>query len=153
GAGGNCSVQVSSLCSQNPTGPVIPHSMDALKAAMGARWLLCGTHESVFGVDQGDIGLEITADNHWYKLYAAEGGGTAGGAAVDEEDAWRALLAGAASTTPPVNFDIFGSGTVITAPVFASNPRAVRLNNNGVFVGNYVVDPAVPAGTVRCAPM
>jgi hypothetical protein len=125
--------------------------MDALRQAISGRWILCG-HQSVFGVDRGDIGLEITPDNHWYKLYEAEGFGTIRGAGFDEEGTWTALNVGEDSSTPQLNLDIFGSGTVITSPVLASMPRAMRLNNNGVFVGNYVIDPTFPMGSVRCAP-
>jgi hypothetical protein len=138
----------SPLCSQNPTGPVAVSSMSDLVAAMSGRWLLCGT-ESVFAANGGDVGLEITADNHWYRLYPAPGGATVRGAGFDQEGTWSAIDLGGAFQ---VNFDIFGSGTVITVPVFASTPRAMRLNNEGVFVGNYVIDPTVPAGSQRCAP-
>jgi len=137
----------SSLCSQNPAGSVAVGSVADLLATMPGRWLLCGS-ESVFAVNGGDVGLEITADNHWYKLFAAEGGATVRGAGFDEEGTWTAFDEG---DHIQVNFDIFGSGTVITAPVFASAPRSMRLDNNGVFVGNYVIDPTIATGSVRCA--
>ena len=81
--------------------------------------------------------------------YTAQGAATIRGAGFDEEGTWTALDLG---DHIQVNFDIYGSGTVITAPVFASTPQAMRLNNNGVFVGNYVIDPTFPTGNVRCAP-
>ena len=138
----------SALCSQNPTGSIALNSMSDLLAAMTGRWLLCGD-ESVFAVDGGDVGLEITADNHWYKLFPAQGAAIIRGAGFDEEGTWTALDL---DDHYQVNFDIFGSGTVITAPVFALTPQAMRLNNNGVFVGNYVIDPTFPTGSVRCSP-
>lgn len=138
----------SALCSQNPTGSIAVNSISDLLAALTGRWLLCG-NESVFAVDGGDIGLDITADNHWYKLFAAEGAGTIRGAGANEEGTWTALDLG---DHFQVNFDISGSGTVITAPEFASTPRAMHLDNNGVFRGDYVIDPTVPTGSVRCAP-
>jgi hypothetical protein len=148
GSGGSCGAPpASSLCSQNPTGPVAVHAEPDLLAAMVGRWVLCG-RESVFAVDAGDVGLEITADHRWYKLYTAPGAATVRGAGFDEEGTWTALDLG---DHFQVNFDIFGGGTVITAPVFASTPRAMRLDNNGVFRGNYVLDPTVPTGSVRCA--
>lgn len=64
--------------------------MTDLLPAMVGRWLLCG-HESVFAVDGGDIGLEITADQHWYKLFTAQGAATIRGAGFDEEGTWTAL--------------------------------------------------------------
>jgi hypothetical protein len=147
-AGPLCGRPVSALCSQNPTGPIALNSLPDVLAAMTGRWVLCGD-ESVFAADGGEVGLEITADNHWYKLFPSQGAATIRGAGFDEEGTWTSLDLG---DHFQVNFDIFGSGTVTTAPVFASTPRAMRLNNNGVFVGNYVIDPTVPTGSVRCAP-
>ena len=79
---------------------------------------------------------------------SAEGAAAIRGAGWDEEGTWTALDLG---DHFQVNFNISGSGTVITAPVFASTPRAIRLDNNGVYVGNYVIDPNIPTGSVRCA--
>src|SRR5262249_15219974 len=70
-----------------------------------------------------------------------------GGARVEGMNARRLIVIAQAL----VGFST--SGTVIPAPVFASTPRAMRLDNNGVFVGNYVIDPTVPVGNVRCAPL
>jgi hypothetical protein len=122
--------------------------MSAFLAALPGRWLLCGGHESVFGVDGGDVGLEITSDNHWYKLYAAEGAATIRGAGMNEEGTWTALDLG---DHIQLNLNILGSGTVITAPVFESTPRAMHLDNNGVFRADYVIDPTIAMGSARCA--
>ena len=148
GAGGGVACPawiLTAECSLNPIGPVTPTTTAEFTAAISGRWLLCSTHESVFGVDGGDIGLEITPDHHWYKLFAAQGGGTIRGAGFDEEGTWSSL------DTGQLNLDVFGSGTVITSPVLAMTPRAMRLDNNGVFRGTYVIDPSVPAGGARCA--
>ena len=124
-------------------------SMSALLAALPGRWVLCG-HKSIFAVDGGDIGLEITSDNHWYKLFAAPGAATVRGAGPNEEGTWRAIdLLG---DHVQVSFDIMGSGTIPTAPLFGSMLRTMHLNNNGVFKGDYVIDPSVPTGSVRCPP-
>jgi hypothetical protein len=123
---------------------VVPPTLDNWTEAISGRWLLCGTHESVFGVDGGDVGLEITRDNHWYKLFPAQGGATIRGAGFDEEGTWSVI------DLRQLNLDVFGGGTVITLPVLATNPRAMRLNNNGVFQATYVIDSSVPMGTSRC---
>jgi hypothetical protein len=121
--------------------------MNDLRSAMVHRWILCGAHESAFGVDGGDIGLDITSDNHWYKVYLGENGSTVRGAGFDEEGTWEALDLG---DHYQVNFSIMGSGTVLTAPAFAASPAAMRLDNSGVFRGDYVLDPSIPAGDARC---
>jgi len=120
--------------------------MSDLVAAMAGRWVLCG-NQSVFADNGGDVGLEITTDNHWYKLFPAQGATTIRGAGFDEEGTWEALDVG---DHFQVNFNVFGSGFIITAPVFASTPQAMRLNNEGVFVGNYVIDPTIAVGSARC---
>src|SRR5260221_4569718 len=96
GSGGSCPpLRASAQCEPNPTGSVPLTSMDDLTAAMLHRWILCGGHESVFAIDGGDIGLDITSDNHWYKLYLGENGSTVRGAGLDEEGTWEALDLGA----------------------------------------------------------
>jgi hypothetical protein len=148
GAGGGVACPAWSLsaeCSQNPTVPLNPTTTQEYTAAISGRWLLCSTHESVFGVDGGDVGLEITPDHHWYKLFPAQGGATVRGAGFDEEGTWTS------EGVNQLNLQIFGSGTVITSPALATTPRAMRLDNNGVYRGTYVIDPSVPAGGSRCA--
>lgn len=148
GAGAQCApLATSAQCGPNPTGAVPLASMADLSAALVHRWILCGSHESAFGVDGGDIGLDITSDNHWYKLYLGENGSTVRGAGFDQEGTWEALDLG---DHYQVNFNIMGSGTVITAPAFAATPAAMRLDNNGVFRGDYVLDASIPEGTERC---
>ena len=140
------------VCSQNPTGEVITQTMDAFRNAIAKRWFLCGM-QSIFGQNQGDIGLEISPDGVWYKLYPGPEASAVRGAGFDQEGKWEIITvsSGPGDIQPyQLNFDIFGSGTIITHPAFASTPAAMRLNNNGVFVGNYVLDPSVPVGASRC---
>jgi hypothetical protein len=126
--------------------------MDAFRNAIAHRWLLCGK-QSIFGQDKGDIGLEILPEGVWYKLYPGPGGSTVRGAGFDEEGKWEIIpiSSGPGDIQPyQLNFNIFGSGSIYTHPVFSATPVAMRLNNNGVFVGNYLLDPSVPMGTSRC---
>jgi hypothetical protein len=132
----------------------VTQTLDVLRAAISHRWLLCG-NQSVFGQSGGDNGLEITPDGHWYKLYPAVGGGTVRGAGFDEEGTWTAQLVSSVPSDPEpfeLDMEIFGGGGIGAYPALASTPQAMRLNNNGVFTGNYVLDANVPVGTVRCPP-
>ena len=145
--GGACSAPpLSSVCSQDTMGPLMPQTMEEYTAAISGRWLLCGNHESVFAVDGGDIGLEITPDHHFYKLYPAQGGATIRGAGAGEEGTWSSL------GVSQLNLQVAGIeyGLVITAPVLTSTPRTMYLDNNGVFRGTYVIDASVPTGASRC---
>src|SRR5262249_10913704 len=108
----------SAPCSPKPKGEVARPSISRPFAALVGRWLLCG-HPSVFG-STGDVGLEITADNHWYKLFPAQGGATIRGAGVGEEGTWFAVDMG---DHFQVGFNLFGGGDINPNPVFASTPR------------------------------
>jgi hypothetical protein len=152
--GGACSgPPPSPLCSLNADGKLTPATMDAYTAAISGRWLLCGNHESVFGVDAGDIGVEITPDHHFYKLYAAQGGAVIRGAGAGEEGTWALLdISFDAPLTFQLNFEVTGVeyGGVYTHPVLTTTPRTMYLDNNGVFRGTYVIDPSVPTSAPRC---
>ena len=148
------SVARPAACSQNSTGQVVTQTLDAFSAAISQRWLLCGT-QSVFGPSGGggDNGLEITLDGHWYKLFPAVGGSTVRGAGFNQEGTWTTPSVPQTPTDPQpfqLNLEVLGGGTLITHPVFASTPPAMRLNNEGVYVGDYVLDESVPVGSVRC---
>jgi hypothetical protein len=145
-----CGLRLSSECSENPTGPVIPHTTEEFAAAVTGRWLLCSDHESVFGRDLGDVGIEITPDNHWYKLYPAQGSGVLRGAGFDEEGTWQSTGVSATNDHPQLNLNIFGGGMIFTLPDLASTPRAIRLNNEGVLEATYVIDDGIPTGDARC---
>jgi hypothetical protein len=100
-------------------------------------WSLCGT-PSVFGTDEA--GLEISADGHWWKLQSDESGGMARIEGWNNEGTWETIDT-SVMNGPGVyqlNLHIDGSGTVITMPVFASNPDKMRLSNEGVYTGDYV---------------
>jgi hypothetical protein len=138
-----------SICSQNPVGQVATPNLDAFRAAISQRWVLCGKM-SIFRTDGRDIGLEITADGHWYRLFLGPGGSTVRGAGLDEEGSWDTVTVGNESQPFQLNFTIFGSGMIYTRPVLAVTPRAMRLDNNGVLIGNYVLDASVPTSSGRC---
>ena len=137
------------VCTLNPSGQFATPNLDAFRAAISQRWLLCGT-QSIFSPSGRDIGLEITTDGHWYRLFLGSGGGTVRGAGFDEEGTWDTVTVGDGTQPYQLNFHIFGSGMIYTRPALAETPRAMRLNNNGVLIGNYVLDPSVPSGGNRC---
>ena len=100
-------------------------------------WSLCNT-PSVFGSD--DAGLEIAADGHWWKLADDLAGGLTRAEGWGNEGTW-AVLDTSVMNGPghyQLNLAIDGSGTVTSQPVFATTPPKMRLNNMGVYVGDYV---------------
>jgi hypothetical protein len=86
------------------------------------------------------VGLALHQDFRWTKLLRTADGRIAPASGWEQEGSWdtvdTSLFNGPGAYQ--VNLSIDGSGTVITAPVFAEQPATVRLNNNGVFVADYV---------------
>jgi hypothetical protein len=76
------------------------------------------------------------------------------GAGFDQEGKWDTIVVGTPGVDPQpfqLNLSIFGTnGTLYTRPVFAATPPVMRLNNTGVLIANYVLDPSVPVGGTRC---
>jgi hypothetical protein len=100
-------------------------------------WALCGT-TSAFGSQEA--GLAIVADGTWYKLYVSVGG-LVRGQGFDKQGTWSIVdtsIENGPGNPFQVNFNIAGSGSIATFPAFATNPREMRLDNNGVFVADYV---------------
>jgi hypothetical protein len=112
-------------------------SKEQVAATITGRWLLCTT-PSVFGTSN-DIGLEITSDHRWRKLYGSRD------AAVtiptwDSEGSWDVLVLQQQDQPDryQLNLTIDGQGTVFTAPQIAARGNRMWLPNNGVFTGDYV---------------
>jgi hypothetical protein len=98
---------------------------------------LCET-TSAFGTHED--GMTIAADGTWHKLQVV-GGVLTPEQGFDEQGTW-AIVDTSAENGPAnpyqVNFTIAAGGTILTFPVFATDPRKMRLDNEGVFVADYV---------------
>ena len=120
-------------CSQQPAPEPQPRDVDAVRAAISGRWALCNS-PSTFGTSD-EAGLEITTAGEFFKLYPNQAGELVRGQGFDKQGTYSLLDLG---DHVQLNLEIAGSGTVITSPQIGSQPRALRLNNNGVFEGRYV---------------
>lgn len=112
---------------------------DFVGALLGA-WILC-SDRSVFGTTEA--GLEFTDDGRFYKLVATDTG-YARASGWDDAGTWTAQDASAFNGPGAfqLNLDLDGGGGIGTFPAFStSQPDAMRLNNMGVFVGDYVRAP------------
>jgi DNA-binding SARP family transcriptional activator len=121
-------------CSVPEPGVLNPaNEADFLQGLIGT-WLLCQA-PSVFGTNE--VGIEIAANGQWSKLTRTSAGQLVRVIGWGNQGTWEI---DAATTQPPfqVNFQINGSGTVYTEPVFSSGVPKMRLNNEGVFVADYV---------------
>jgi hypothetical protein len=130
------------LCSQ-PQGPQVSTPTEtSVSERLVRRWVLCGA-QSFFGTSD-ESGLEFASDGRWYKLFCDSAGQLVRGQGAVVGGNWS--LTDTSVMNGPgyfqLNIDIDGSGRVITFPALSDDPVKMRLNNNGVYTGDYV-----PAGT------
>jgi hypothetical protein len=130
--GGSCTVDQVCALHETPVPP--PNGEAALVQAMAGDWALCNT-TSVFGTHEA--GFSFVADGTWYKLYA-QNGTLVRGQGFDEQGTWDTSQGCDGGCEPQLNLNIAGGGGIILFPAFATNPRKMRLDNEGVFVADYV---------------
>lgn len=125
-------------CSQSPQGRRAAASEAGFRQMLVGNWLLCSA-PSVFGTT-GEVGLAIYEDFRWTKLTRGDDGQIHALGGWDREGSWESIDTSSMNGpgTYQLNLKVDGSGTVITTPIFAEQPAVVRLNNNGVFVADYV---------------
>ena len=111
---------------------------DEFRTLIVRKWMQCSAL-SVFGT-KDEIGLELLSDATWYKLYADDEGAVARGVGFGRRGTWEIVDTSAMNGRPifQVNLSVFGSGTVVTTPIFTADPMKMRLNNMGLFVADYV---------------
>lgn len=101
-------------------------------------WVLCSA-ESPLGPDAGESGILLDADGTWFMLFQDESGVLLPASGFDREGTWDVI--DTASFNGPgsfqLNLSIFGRGTVISHPEFTAQPVTMRINNNGVYEGDY----------------
>jgi hypothetical protein len=125
-----------SACGSTPSGIRKAASESDFQRMIAGVWWLCNS-SSVFGTDEA--GLLIKADGSWAKLASSDGTLRALGG-WGNEGSWETIDTSMmnGSGVYQLNLQNDGSGTVITIPVFAQQPDLMRLDNEGVFRGDYV---------------
>jgi len=137
-ATGAVTLSALSKCASVRQGERLTPTLADFQTAVFGDWGLCKS-PSTFGTTD-EVGLEITPDQRWHKLMAAGGLSVTLGIGWGNEGSWE-IIDTSIMNGPGVfqlNLNIDGSGTVITIPVFAQSPDIMRLDNNGVFVADYV---------------
>ena len=115
------------------------------RALIVRTWMLCSA-TSVFG-SRDEKGMELLPDGSWFKLYADNEGTLTRGEGFGRRGTWEIIDTSGMSqrATFQVNLSIFGSGTVMTSPVFTAEPTKMRMNNMGLHIADYVaVEKARP---------
>jgi hypothetical protein len=119
-------------CAQASTANTPPDGADTARALLAGRWLSC--EGSTFATTD-DVGLDLTADGHFYKIYVDAAGNPYRGQGFNREGTYDLVAPG---DSVFLELHVAGSGTVITLPTFGSNPRSVLLSNEGLWGGRYV---------------
>jgi hypothetical protein len=103
---------------------------------MTRTWLVC-SEPSVFGTT--DAGLQITADGHWAKLVRDTAGHLVKATGLRDSGTWEALDDSAMNGRPVFQINLMtGNSTYILMADFAAAVERVQLDNNGVYVTDYV---------------
>jgi hypothetical protein len=106
---------------------------DQALAQLTGRWLDCTRH-SAFG-DDVDVGLEITADRFWYQLIQQSDGSIVRDTSPNHSGTVDLQPFGNGSD----QIDLYVcNGEYIVHAQFWSNPRRMDLNNEGLWIGDYV---------------
>lgn len=132
--GGVVSLVAASNCALTPQGVRYTATQQDFEEAIFGDWILC-TPQSVFCTSD-EVGLEITPDGRWRKLVSNGAGSAVPTQGWGNEGTWEIL-----PNEPgrfQLNLNIDGSGSVITVPILAETPDEVRMDNNGVCIGDYV---------------
>jgi hypothetical protein len=103
-------------------------------------WSLC-SKPSVFGTNED--GLLIRADGHWSKLLAGSDGGLTAEQGSGSEGTWSSsIVASDGGCVDQLMFEIGGDGGGIGPfPLISAADDHMQLDNEGVFVGDYVRIP------------
>jgi hypothetical protein len=93
---------------------------------------------SVFGTNE--VGIQILSNGRWSKLTRNPAGQLTPVPGWGNQGTWNSIDTSAMNGPGvfQVDFHIDGSGTVISLPVFSSGPPKMRLNNEGIYVADYV---------------
>lgn len=129
---------VEAACDVQPQGTRDTPTEAEFRELLVGRWLLCDS-ASVFGTTD-EVGLIIHADFTWQKLLRDEQGNLVAASAWEQSGDWESIdtsdMNGPGSFQ--LNLHVDGSGTIYTHPVFAVEPSVMRLDNNGVFIADYL---------------
>lgn len=125
-------------CTADGGTPTAPATLDAFRTLLVGRWLTCSG--SAFGTTD-EVGVEITADGAWYKLYpgSVPGATVVRGHGFEREGSWG-IQGGTAGTLLQVDFAIWGDGTAHDHATFTTDPRQMHLAGLPAN-GDYAIDP------------
>ena len=120
-------------CSAPEGGEDSFESKDAFVERLVGIWQLCAK-PSVFGTDED--GLEVTSDNRWFKLYRTADGSLARMTGPKDQGDWYLVDNGPGYWQ--LNLRFSDGSEVVTGPIFAVDVPKMRLNNNAVFIADYI---------------
>ena len=115
-------------CQAEPQSFMPYSSGGELSALLAGSWANCGEAN----VTGEDVGLEFTADGHWYPLTHDGTGAVVRRTGVDYEGTWQYFPVGSlgATSTPLTSSQFLFNGVYDSAPNFTDAPRQMRVNLN-----------------------
>jgi hypothetical protein len=120
----------------HPTGVVTPSSVDQTRDLLVGVWTRCG-EQSVVVNPAGEVGLEITADGHFYELARSADGTTTRLVGDGQTGVWTIIDTTAMNGPGSYQLDlqIAGQGMRTGQPVFLASPPFVRFVGIDMGVG------------------
>lgn len=111
----------------HPTGPISPASEEQFRDLLIGSWTLCGD-ASALGDPTGEVGLEITADGHLYRLVRNADGTIIRGVGSGQEFSWTVTDTTAMNGpgSYQVDLQVAGGGTMFLTAQFLESPPFVR---------------------------
>lgn len=120
-----------------PTGFVTPASPDAAQELLTGTWILCSGDPGFATVDDHEVGLQFTADGHWYRVYRADDGTLIRAEGLDQDGTY--VVAYVSDINTQVDLQMHDGGTYILGAVFLESPRFMRLGRERPSPGDYLL--------------
>ena len=91
------------------------------ESVLVGTWIRC-SGPSFAGDLVDDVGIEVTSDGHFYRVFELPDGSLARATGADQEGTWQ-FIGG------QLNWSLLGSGTAMTHPKFYTEPTMMYLEN------------------------
>lgn len=93
---------------------------DSIESAIVGTWIRCAGAPPFLGATVDDIGIEVTADGRFHRLFRLPDGALARATGDRQEGTWEVV-------DRQIDWNMLGSGTEIAHPTFYAEPTMLRL--------------------------
>ena len=107
--------------------PVTLTSVTQVEKLLVGSWIRCSSESALGPAATAEVGFEV-AGGRFYRLYQGSGGTLIRAEGADQEGVVSVMIDTNQVNSPGfVNFEVLGTGTMMTHPVFFNEPEALRL--------------------------